>query len=101
MTDSIKISIKKSVVEEIIDVIKEYIPSNQTELEFRFGKNIDGYFRPGVTKEQFDRIQKYLMEKYESSQTEDTTDIYQNGVRSTPGGWLYEKNKTKKSYNSD
>ena len=95
MTDSIKISIKKSVVEEIIDVIKEYIPSNQTELEFRFGKNIDGYFRPGVTKEQFDRIQKYLMEKYESSQTEDTTNIYQNGVRSTPGGGYMKKTKQK------
>ena len=98
MTDSIKISIKKSVVEEIQDIMKEYIPSNQTELEFRFGKTIDnGYFRPGVTKEQFDRIQKYLMadKKYESSQTEDAIDIYQNGVRSTPDDSYMKKTKQK------
>lgn len=98
MTDSIKISIKKSVVEDMQDIIKEYIPSNQTELEFRFGKNIDNaHFSPGVTKEQFDRIQKYLMtdSRYESSQTEDTIDIYENGVRSTPEGGYMKKTKQK------
>jgi hypothetical protein len=97
MTDSIKISVKKSVYTDIQDIIKEYVPSNQTELEFRLGRNIDGRFSPGVTKEEFDQVQKYLMadEKYESCQTEDIIDIYQNGVRSTPGGGYMKKTKQK------